>query len=74
EAEHPPIGPDIRRAIDGAVAEARGHAVTVAHLFLGLLRAPGSRAGKVLGAHGITRPAALAQLLGLAGRPTQDPA
>jgi hypothetical protein len=70
----PPVGPDVRRAIDGAVAEAHGHGVTVAHLFLALLRTPGSRAGKVLGAHGVTRPAALAQLLGLAGRPAKDPA
>jgi hypothetical protein len=70
----PGIGPDARRAIDGAVAEAHGHVVAVAHLFLGLLRAPGSRAGQVLTAHGITRPAALAQILGLAGRPARDPA
>lgn len=70
----PPIGPDVRRAIDGAIAEARGHGVTVAHLFLGLLRTPGSRAGRVLVAHGVTRPAALAQLLGLAGRPARDQA
>jgi hypothetical protein len=70
----PGIGPDARRAIDGAVAEAHGHMVAVAHLFLALLRAPGSRAGQVLTAHGITRPAAFAQILGLAGRPAQDPA
>jgi hypothetical protein len=70
----PGIGPDARRAIDGAVAEAHGHGVAVAHLFLALLRAPGSRAGQALTAHGVTRPAALAQILGLAGRPTQDPA
>ena len=70
----PGIGPDARRAIDGAVAEAHGHGVTVAHLFLALLRAPGSRAGQVLTAHGVTRPGALAQIFGLAGRPTQDPA
>lgn len=69
----PPIGPDVRRAIDGAVAEAHGHGVAVAHLFLALLRTPGSRAGQVLTAHGITRPAVLAQVLGLAGRPTGDP-
>ena len=70
----PGIGPDARRAIDGAVAEAHGHGVTVAHLFLALLRAPGSRAGQVLTAHGVTRPAALAQILGLAGGPKRDPA
>lgn len=70
----PGMGPDARRAIDGAVAEAHGHLVAVAHLFLGILRAPGSRAGQVLTTHGITRPAALAQILGLAGRPAQDPA
>jgi Clp amino terminal domain, pathogenicity island component len=70
----PPIGPDVRRAIDGAVAEAHGHGVAVAHLFLALLRTPGSRAGQVLTAHGVTRPAALAQVLGLAGRPAGDPA
>jgi hypothetical protein len=70
----PRIGPDARRAIDGAVAEAHGHRVAVAHLFLALLRAPGSRAGQVLTAHGITRPAAFAQILGLAGRPAPDPA
>lgn len=70
----PGIGPDARRAIDAAVAEAHGHLVAVAHLFLGILRAPGSRAGQVLTAHGITRPAALAQILGLAGRPARDPA
>lgn len=70
----PGIGPDARRAIDGAVAEAHGHGVAVAHLFLALLRAPGSRAGQVLTAHGVTRPAALAQILGLAGRPAREPA
>jgi hypothetical protein len=72
----PRVGPDARRAIDGAVAEAHGHGVAVAHLFLALLRAPGSRAGQALTARGVTRPAALAQILGLAGRPTptQDPA
>lgn len=70
----PGIGPDARRAIDGAVAEAHGHGVAVAHLFLALLRAPGSRGGQVLTAQGVTRPAALAQILGLAGRPTRDPA
>ncbi|GAB2825645.1 hypothetical protein GCM10027176_32650 [Actinoallomurus bryophytorum] len=70
----PAIGSDVRRAIDGAAAEAQGHGVTVAHLFLGLLRTPGSRAGQVLVARGVTRPAALAQLLGLAGRPARDPA
>lgn len=70
----PPIGLDVRRAIDGAVAEARGQGVGVAHLFLALLRTPGSRAGQVLTAHGVTRPAALAQVLGLAGRPAGDPA
>jgi hypothetical protein len=70
----PGIGPDARRAIDGAVAEAHGQSVAVAHLFLALLRAPGSRAGQVLTARGVTRPAALAQILGLAGRPTPDPA
>lgn len=70
----PGIGPDARRAIDGAVAEAHGQGVAVAHLFLALLRAPGSRGGQTLTAHGVTRPAALAQILGLAGRPTQDPA
>jgi hypothetical protein len=70
----PGIGPDARRAIDGAVAEAHGHRVAVAHLFLALLRAPGSRAGHLLTAHGVTRPAALAQILALAGRPTRDPA
>src|SRR4051794_7691841 len=68
----PGIGPDARRAIDGAVAEAHGHIVAVAHLFLGLLRAPGSRAGQALTAHGVTRPAALAQILGLAGRSARD--
>ena len=70
----PGIGPDARRAIDGAVAEAHGHGVAVAHLFLALLRAPGSRAGQVLTAHGVTRPAALSQVLGLAGRPTRESA
>jgi hypothetical protein len=70
----PAIGADVRRAIDGALAEARRQGVTVAHLFLGLLRAPGSRAGQVLTAHGITRPAALAQIVGHAGRPAGGPA
>lgn len=70
----PGIGPDARRAIDGAIAEAHGQGVAVAHLFLALLRAPGSAGGQALTAHGITRPAARAQILGLAGRPTQDPA
>ena len=70
----PAIGPDVRRAIDGAVAEAHGHGVAVGHLFLGLLRSPGSLAGRTLTAHGVTRQAALAQVLGLAGRPAGDPA
>lgn len=70
----PGIGPDARRAIDGAVAEAHGHNVAVAHLFLALLRAPGSRAGQALTAHGVTRPAALAQIIEIATRPTGDPA
>lgn len=70
----PGVGPDARRAVDAAVAEADGHGVAVAHLFLGLLRAPGSRAGQVLTAHGVTRPAALGRMLGLAGRATGGPA
>jgi hypothetical protein len=70
----PPVGPDVRRAIDGAAAEASGHSVAVAHLFIALLRTPGSRAGRVLTAHGVTRPAALAQALRLAGRSAGDPA
>jgi hypothetical protein len=70
----PGFSSEARRAIDAAVAEAHGQEVAVAHLFLALLRAPGSRAGQVLTAHGITRPAALAQILALAGRPTRDPA
>jgi hypothetical protein len=70
----PAIGPDVRRAIDGAVAEAGGHGVAVGHLFLGLLRTPGSRAGQALTAHGVTRPAALGQMVGLAGRPARDSA
>jgi hypothetical protein len=69
----PPISQDVRRAIDGAHAEAHGRGVTVAHLFLGLLRTPGTRAGHVLTAHGVTRPAALAQILGLASPPAKDP-
>ena len=69
----PAIGPDVRRAIDGAIAEAHGQSVAVGHLFLGLLRAPGSRAGRALAAHGVTRPAALAQMLGLASPPAKDP-
>jgi len=69
----PGFGPDARRAIDAAIAEAHGQHVAVAHLFLALLRAPGSRAGQALTAHGITRPAARAHILGLAGRPTRDP-
>ena len=68
----PAIGPDVRRVIDGAVAEAGGHGVTVAHLFLGLLRIPGSCAGRVLTERGVTRPAVLAQVLRLAGRPAGD--
>ncbi|MEA5362394.1 Clp protease N-terminal domain-containing protein [Amycolatopsis sp., V23-08] len=70
----PGISPDARRAIDGAIAEAHGQGVAVAHLFLALLRAPGSPGGQALTAHGVTRPAALAHILGLAGRPAQDPA
>jgi Clp amino terminal domain, pathogenicity island component len=68
----PGFGPDARRAIDGAIAEAHGHMVAVAHLFLALMRAPGSRAGQALTAHGVTRPAATAHILGLAGRPARD--
>ncbi|MFJ1764756.1 Clp protease N-terminal domain-containing protein [Amycolatopsis sp. NPDC088138] len=70
----PGISPDARRAIDGAIAEAHGQGVAVAHLFLAVLRAPGSPGGQALTTHGITRPAALAHILGLAGRPAQDPA
>jgi ATP-dependent Clp protease ATP-binding subunit ClpA len=70
----PGFGPDARRAIDAAVAEAHDQEVAVGHLFLALLRAPGSRAGRVLTAHGVTRPAALARILTLAGRPARDPA
>jgi Clp amino terminal domain, pathogenicity island component len=71
---HPAIGADVRRAIDGAVAEAGGHGVSVGHLLLALLRTPGSRAGRALTTHGVTRQAALAQLVRLAGRPAGDSA
>jgi hypothetical protein len=47
--------------------------VTVAHLFLALLRTPGSRAGQALTAYGITRPAALAHMVGLADPSAKDP-
>lgn len=57
------VGPDARRALDGAVAEARGHAVGPRHLLLGLLRNPGSRAGRALGAFGITKAAAFGAVL-----------
>lgn len=68
------ISSEARRVIDGTVAEAGGHVVVVAHLILGLLRMPGSRAGRVLGSYGITKPAALAHVLRLAGRLVEDPA
>jgi ATP-dependent Clp protease ATP-binding subunit ClpA len=66
------LSSEARRVIDGTIAEAHGHVVMVAHLLLGLLRMPGSRAGRVLGAYGITKPAALAHLLRLAGRQVED--
>jgi hypothetical protein len=55
---------DARRALDGAGAEAQsaGHEVATAHLLLGLLRNPASRAGQLLAAHGVTRTAAARQI------------
>lgn len=66
------VGPEMRRALDGAVAEARGHAVGARHLLLGLLRNPASRAGRALGAHGITKAAAFGAVLALAGGQLPD--
>lgn len=57
------VDPEARRALDGAVAEARGHAVGPRHILLGLLRNPASRAGRALGAFGITKPAAFGAVL-----------
>jgi hypothetical protein len=50
-----PLGPEARRALDGAVSEARGHLVALGHLLLGVLRNPAGRAGQVLMAHGVTK-------------------
>ncbi|MEV6846858.1 Clp protease N-terminal domain-containing protein [Actinoplanes sp. NPDC051411] len=67
-----PLSADSRRAIDGAVAEARGHLVGPGHLLLGLLRNPGSRAGRVLGAHGVTKSSAMGAILADGGRRAAD--
>jgi Clp amino terminal domain, pathogenicity island component len=60
----PLLTDDARRALDGASAEAQaaGHEVAPVHLLLGLLRNPASRAGQLLAAHGVTRPAAARQI------------
>jgi hypothetical protein len=58
------LADDARRALEGAAAEAQaaGHEVATAHLLLGILRNPGSPAGKLLASHGVTRAAAAQQL------------
>lgn len=57
------VSPEARRALDGAAAEARGHKVGPRHILLGLLRNPASRAGRALGAFGITKAAAFGAVL-----------
>jgi hypothetical protein len=57
------VGAEARRALDGAVAEARGHSVGARHILLGLLRNPASPAGRALGAYGITKAAAFGAVL-----------
>jgi hypothetical protein len=66
------LGLEARRALDGAVAEARGHHVGPGHLLLGLLRNPAGRAGQALGGFGITRPTALASVLAVANRQSTE--
>ena len=67
-----PLDGEARRAIDGAAAEARGHLVGPGHLLLGILRNPASRAGRVLGEQGITRPSAMSAILAVASRRQAD--
>jgi hypothetical protein len=67
-----PLSAETRRAIDGAVAEARGHLVGPGHLLLGMLRNPGGRAGRVLRAHGVTKSSAMGAILAVGGRQSAD--
>ncbi len=66
------FGPEARRALDGAIGEARGHQVGPTHLLLGLLRNPAGRAGRVLGACGITRSTAMASVVAVANRQSTE--
>jgi hypothetical protein len=68
----PPLGPEARRAIDGAISEARGHLVGPSHLLLGMLRNPGSRAGRVLAAHDVTKSTAMGAIIAVGGRQSPD--
>jgi ATP-dependent Clp protease ATP-binding subunit ClpA len=65
-----PLSNEARRALDGAISEARGHLVAPGHLLLGLLRNPAGRAAQVLGAHGVTKSAAMAAILAVGSRQT----
>jgi hypothetical protein len=66
------FGPEARRALDGAFGAARGHQVGPTHLLLGLLRNPAGRAGRVLGACGITRSTAMASVVAVANRQSTE--
>jgi hypothetical protein len=63
---------EARRAIDGAVAEARGHLAGPAHLLLGMLRNPGGRAGRILGAYGVTKSSAMGAILAVGSRRSME--
>jgi hypothetical protein len=62
------LNTEARRAIDGA----RGHLVGPGHLRLGILRNPGGRAGRVLGAGGVTRSSAMGAIVAVGGRQSTD--
>jgi ClpA/ClpB-like protein len=63
---------EARRTLDGALAEARGHRVGPGHLLLGMLRNPAGRAGRVLGARGITKSSAMGAILAVGNHQTAE--
>jgi len=66
------LGPEARRAIDGAMAEARGHLVAPSHLLLGMLRNPAGRAGRLLGAYGVSKSSALGAIVAVGSRQSAE--
>jgi hypothetical protein len=67
-----PLGPEARRALDGAISEARGHLVGPGHLLLGMLRNPAGRAGRVLSAHDVTKSTAMGAIIAVGSRQSSD--